>query len=119
MLAGGQAGDFRLLTALQLLRAVREAGRPFAELASRVEKCPQVLLNVRVRARPPLADLRKVAEALARWEEKLDGRARFVLRYSGTEPLARVMVEGDDDRAIDAAAREIATAIHDEIGATT
>jgi phosphoglucosamine mutase len=108
-----------LLTALQLLRAVREAGRPFAELASRVEKCPQVLLNVRVRARPPLADLRKVAEALARWEEKLDGRARFVLRYSGTEPLARVMVEGDDDRAIDAAAREIATAIHDEIGATT
>ena len=108
-----------LLTALQLLRAVREAGQRLSVLAAQVEKLPQVLLNVRVRARPPLGDLRGVAEALARWETKLDGRARFLLRYSGTEPLARVMVEGDDQATIDAAAREIATAIHDEIGATS
>jgi phosphoglucosamine mutase len=113
-----QTGD-GLLTALQLLRAVREIGQPFADLAARVEKCPQVLLNVRVRVRPPLAELRKTAEALARWEEKLDGRARFLVRYSGTESLARVMVEGDDEKAIDAAAREIAAAIHAEIGATS
>ena len=106
-----------LLTALQLLRAVGEAGRPLSELAARVEKLPQVLLNVRVRARPPLGELRGVAETLARWEAKLDGRSRFLLRYSGTEPLARVMVEGDDQTTITAAAREIATAIHDEIGA--
>jgi phosphoglucosamine mutase len=108
-----------LLSALQLLLAVREGGQRFADLAAQVQKCPQVLLNIRVRARPPLAELRKAAETLARWEEKLGGRARFVVRYSGTEPLARVMVEGDDGRAIDAAAREIAAAIHDEIGATT
>ena len=105
--------------ALQLLLAVREGGQRFADLAAQVQKCPQVLLNIRVRARPPLAELRKAAETLARWEEKLGGRARFVVRYSGTEPLARVMVEGDDGSAIDAAAREIAAAIHDEIGATT
>jgi phosphoglucosamine mutase len=108
-----------ILTALQLLRAVRDAGERLSVLAARVEKLPQVLLNVRVRARPPLGDLRGVAEAMARWEAKLDRRARFLLRYSGTEPLARVMVEGDDQATIDAAAREIATAIHDEIGATS
>jgi phosphoglucosamine mutase len=108
-----------LLTALQLMRAVDEAGQPLSALAAQVEKCPQVLLNVRVRARPPLGELRRVAEALARWEDKLDGRARFLVRYSGTEPLARVMVEGDDYTTIAAAAREIAAAIHGEIGATS
>ena len=107
-----------LLTALQLLRAVREAGQPLSALAGQVEKCPQVLLNVRVRAKPPLGELPRVAETLARWEGKLDGRARLLVRYSGTEPLARVMVEGDDQAMIEAAAREIAAAIHEEIGAT-
>jgi phosphoglucosamine mutase len=106
-----------LLTALQLLRAVREAGQPLSTLAATVDKCPQVLLNVRVRARPPLEELRGVRDALARWQDKLDGRARFLVRYSGTEPLARVMVEGDDHTTIEAAAREIAAAIDEEIGA--
>jgi phosphoglucosamine mutase len=106
-----------LLTALQLLRAVREAGRPFAELAAQVEKCPQVLLNVPVRSRPPLDEMRGVAETLARWERALDGRARFLVRYSGTESLARVMVEGDEHATINMAAREIAAAIQQEIGA--
>jgi phosphoglucosamine mutase len=108
-----------LLTALVLLRAVADAGRPLAELASALTKCPQVLLNVRVRATPPLAELPTVAQATARWQSRLDGRARLVVRYSGTEPLARVMAEGDDQEAIEAAAREIAGAIHDEIGATS
>ncbi len=108
-----------LLTALQLLRAVREARRPLSALAARVEKCPQVLLNVRVRARPPLDGLRGVADVLARWETRLDGRARFLVRYSGTEPLARVMVEGDDHATIHAAALEVAAAIQAEIGATS
>jgi phosphoglucosamine mutase len=106
-----------VLTALQLLRAVREAGRPLAELAARVEKCPQVLLNVPVRSRPPLDELRGGTEALARWERKLEGHARFLVRYSGTESLARVMVEGDEHATIDTAAREIAAAIQQEIGA--
>ena len=108
-----------LLTALQLLGVVREAGRPLAELAAQVEKCPQILLNVPVRSRPPLGELRGMTEALARWEKKLDGHARFVVRYSGTESLARVMVEGDDHATIDTAAREIAAAIQHEIGATS
>jgi phosphoglucosamine mutase len=108
-----------ILTALQLLRTVREAGQPLSVLAGHVEKCPQVLLNVRVRARPPFGELRRVTEALAHWQEKFDGRARLLLRYSGTESLARVMVEGDDHAMIEAAARQIAAAIHEEIGATS
>jgi phosphoglucosamine mutase len=108
-----------LLTALMLLQAVRAAGQPLSALAARVEKCPQVLLNVRVRARPPLDEVPGVAAALARWQTKLDGRARVLVRYSGTEPLARVMVEGDDPAVIETAAREIAAAIHEEIGATS
>jgi phosphoglucosamine mutase len=106
-----------LLTALQLLRASDEAREPLSALASQVEKCPQVLLNVRVRARPPLQDLPRVRETLTRWERALDGRARLLVRYSGTESLARVMVEGDEQTSIEAAAREIAAAIQEEIGA--
>ena len=106
-----------LLTALQLLRVVEEAGQPLSALAGQVEKCPQVLLNVRVRAMPPLQELHRVAETLARWERTLDGRGRLLVRYSGTESLARVMVEGDEQTSIEAAAREIAAAIQEEIGA--
>jgi phosphoglucosamine mutase len=105
-----------LLTALQLFRAMHEAGQPLSALAGQLERCPQVLLNVRVRAKPPLGEVRGVTEALARWEGKLDGRARLLVRYSGTEPLARVMVEGDDPATIEAAAREIAASIEEEIG---
>jgi phosphoglucosamine mutase len=107
-----------LLTALQLLRIVRDTGQPLVTLAGQLEKSPQVLVNVRVRAKPPLGDLRGMTDLLARWETKLDGRARFLVRYSGTEALARVMVEGDDQTTIKAAAREIAAAIDEEIGAT-
>jgi phosphoglucosamine mutase len=108
-----------LLTALQVLRAMVEAGQPLSALAGRVEKCPQVLVNVPVRARPALDGVHGVAETVARWERRLDGHARLLVRYSGTEPLARVMVEGDEQATIEAAAREIAAAIRDEIGATT
>jgi phosphoglucosamine mutase len=106
-----------LLSGLQLLRILRESGRPLAELATSVTKYPQVLVNVPVRAKPALNTLPAVGQAVGRWEAKLEGRARILLRYSGTEPLARVMVEGDDQMTIDTAAREIAEAIRNEIGA--
>jgi phosphoglucosamine mutase len=105
-----------LLSALQLVRVLRESGRPLGELASRVTKFPQVLVNVPVRAKPPLNTLPAVSEVVGRWETKLDGRARILLRYSGTEPLARVMVEGDDQMTIETVGREIAAVIRTEIG---
>jgi phosphoglucosamine mutase len=95
---------------------VREGGRPLRELAAAVVKCPQVLVNVPVRAQPDLADVPAVAGALARWERTLGGRARILVRYSGTEPVARVMVEGDDAMTIGEAARGIAEAIRQAIG---
>jgi phosphoglucosamine mutase len=105
-----------LLSALQLLRILRESGRPLGELASRVTKFPQLLVNVPVRAKPALNTLPAVKEVVRRWEAKLDGRARILLRYSGTEPLARVMVEGDDQMTIESVCREIAAVIRGEIG---
>ena len=73
-------------------------------------------MNVRVRAKPVLTDLPTVGEVVQRWERKLDGRARILVRYSGTEPLARVMVEGDDHMTIEGVAEEIAAVIRAEIG---
>jgi phosphoglucosamine mutase len=108
-----------LLTALQLLRIVRERGEPLHALAAVVAKCPQVLVNIPVRTKPALAGLPSVEDAVARWEKKLEGRARILLRYSGTEALARVMVEGDDQAAIDGAAHDIAAAIRGAIGSPT
>jgi phosphoglucosamine mutase len=105
-----------LLSGLQLLRILRESGRSLAELAASVTESPQVLVNVPVRAKPPLNTLPTVEQVVGRWEAKLEGRARVLVRYSGTEPLARVMVEGDDRMTIDTAAREIVEAIRDEIG---
>jgi len=105
-----------LVSALQLLRVLRETGQPLRVLASSVTKCPQVLVNVRVRAKPVLTDLPTVGEVVQRWERKLDGRARILVRYSGTEPLARVMVEGDDHMTIEGVAEEIAAVIRAEIG---
>jgi phosphoglucosamine mutase len=106
-----------LLSALQLVRILRESGRPLAELAGGVAKLPQVLVNVSVRAKPPLRGIPAVGEAVERWEQKLEGRARILLRYSGTEPLARVMVEGDDRMTIETVAEEIAAAVRAELGA--
>jgi phosphoglucosamine mutase len=106
-----------LLSALQLLRVVRESGRSLESLASAVVKCPQVLVNVRVRAKPALRELRRLGEVVGLWESRLDGRARIVVRYSGTEPLARVMVEGDDQVTIEGVAQEIASVLDAELGA--
>jgi len=105
-----------LLSALQLLRILRATGRPLAELARGVTKFPQILLNVPVAAKPPLASLPAVTAAVERWEAKLEGRGRILLRYSGTERLARVMVEGDDQMTIESAAQEIAAVVRAAIG---
>ncbi len=105
-----------LLSALMLVWIVRETGRPLWELAARVAKLPQVLVNVAVRAKPPLAGIPALGDLVSRWEKKLEGRARILVRYSGTEPLARIMVEGDDRVTIDTVAEEIAAVLRAEIG---
>ena len=110
-----------LLTALQIARIVQEsrqtAGRPLSELLAGFRRYPQILQNVRVTRKPDLASLPRVAEAVRSVEERLGADGRLVLRYSGTEPLARVMIEGPDQPSIEAMAGELAGAIREEIGA--
>jgi len=105
-----------LVSALQLLRVLRETGQPLSTLAGAVTKLPQVLVNVPVRAKPPLTNLPAVQQVVGDWERRLEGRARILLRYSGTEPLARVMVEGDDQMTVDKVGQEIAAVIRAELG---
>jgi phosphoglucosamine mutase len=106
-----------LLTALMLAGIVARSGRAVSELLAGFRRYPQILLNVRVRSKPPLDTLPAVAVAARHVEQRLGADGRLVLRYSGTEPLARVMLEGPDDGTVRALAGELAAAIRAEIGA--
>lgn len=85
-----------LLAALQILRIMRQRGRPLSELAGLLVPYPQELRNVHVEHKIPFEENAEIADAVARIEEGLEGRGRVLLRYSGTEALCRVMVEGQD-----------------------
>ena len=78
---------------------------------------PQILLNVRVREKVPFAELASVQAEVDEVEELLSQKGRLLLRYSGTEPLARVMIEGENQNKIEGYAQKIADAIKREIGA--
>lgn len=106
-----------LLTAVQIAAIVRQMRRPLSELLAGFRRYPQILKNVRVARKPDLAGLPRVAAAVRSVEERLGADGRLVLRYSGTEPLARVMIEGPDQPSIEAMAGELAGVIQEEIGA--
>jgi phosphoglucosamine mutase len=105
-----------ILSALALLGVMRETGEPLASLASCMRKFPQVLVNVPVVRKPPIDSLPGVIERIRAFESELDGGGRILVRYSGTESLARVMIEGADDGRIRAMADELAAALRDELG---
>lgn len=111
----GTTGD-GLLTALAMafLRARRR--RPLSELLDGFERFPQLIENVRVREKIPFERLPAIVETRRRVEEELTRSGRLVLRYSGTEPLARIMIEGRDRGRIEALAEELAAVITTEIG---
>ena len=100
-----------LIAALQVLGVMRQSGKSLAELAAGMERFPQKLVNVRVRQRFEAAAHAQVAAAVASAERALAGRGRVVLRASGTEPVIRVMVEGEDDAVVAAHAAAIAAAV--------
>jgi len=112
------AGD-GMITALCLLRALRESRKTLAELTVGFQQYPQILLNVKVREKIPFAELTSVQAAVAEVEELLSQKGRLLLRYSGTERLARVMIEGEHQRQIEEYAAKIARAIEGEIGSTS
>jgi phosphoglucosamine mutase len=105
-----------LITALLVLSHMVESSQPLSALRL-IKKVPQVLENVPVRARVRLAELPDVARAIAGAEIQLRGKGRLLVRYSGTELMARVMVEGERDDQIAAIAREIAETIRQHLGA--
>ncbi|GAB6064421.1 phosphoglucosamine mutase [Deferrisoma palaeochoriense] len=105
-----------VLAALQLLAVAVGSGKPLSELARVMEAVPQVLQNVRVREKRPVEDLPGVQRAIRAVEAELGKDGRVLVRYSGTEPKLRVMVEGDDEDRIRAMAAEICEAVRREIG---
>jgi len=104
------AGD-GLITTLQVLRAMRDRDRSLPDLTKGFHRYPQVLVNVRVSNKKPFDELPSVKRQASETERKLGDRGRLLLRYSGTEPLARVMIEGERQEEID----RYATALADTI----
>ena len=108
------AGD-GILTALVLASIVKATGRPLSKLAT-LQKMPQTLRNVRVARRVPLEESEHIAGAVARAEDALRARGRVFLRYSGTEPLLRILVEGPEGREVHAIADELEAAARSALG---
>ncbi len=113
----GQAttGD-GLLTALRVLEIIGRSGKPLNELVSDLKVFPQTIKNVRVREKKPLMEIPAVAHAIRVAERELDGNGRVVVRYSGTEALARVMIEAESAELMQAHADAIAAAIQNALG---
>ena len=105
-----------LLTALLVLDILHRAGKSLAELTADLKTFPQVIVNVKVREKKPLDSIPAVAESIAAAEQALAGTGRVVIRYSGTEALARVMIEAEDHAAMTHHAEAIANAIRTELG---
>ena len=102
-----------ILAALQMLKIMQENGRPASELAGILELFPQTLINVPVGRRVPFDEVKEVRQAVLDAENVLGAKGRVLLRYSGTEPKARVMVEGEDGGVVESMARELARTIRD------
>jgi phosphoglucosamine mutase len=100
-----------IATALHVLRAMIATGHELATLAATLTSYPQVLVNVRVRERTDISQVPAVAAAMREVEARLEGHGRLLVRYSGTEPLLRIMLEGRDQAEIRAWADEIAHAV--------
>jgi phosphoglucosamine mutase len=105
-----------VLGALQVLAVMLESGRPLSELRQVMTRYPQVLVNLKVKEKKPLPELPTVNAVIAKVEKMLGADGRVLVRYSGTEAKARVMVEGPDERVIQAYADEIARALEQACG---
>ncbi len=105
-----------VITALQVLKMMLLDGKPLSELSGIMRSYPQVLVNVKVKEKKDLSTVSTVQAALKSVEKRLNGKGRVFIRYSGTEPLARVTVEGDNSDEIEAMAAELAAVVAGELG---
>jgi phosphoglucosamine mutase len=111
------AGD-GMISTIFVLRAMSEAGRELHELTEGFTRYPQVLVNVRVREKKAFAGVEEIARAAREVETELGEQGRLLLRYSGTEPLARVMIEGQNQETIERLAESLASVIKNSLGET-
>jgi phosphoglucosamine mutase len=105
-----------LITALQTLAIMRRSERTLSDLTADFERFPQVLVNVPVAEKKPIESLPALAKAVQKVEAELDDRGRVLIRYSGTEPKARIMVEGDDEDRVGGYANELAIELQRALG---
>lgn len=105
-----------ILTALRVMEVMARAGQPLADLVADMKVFPQRIENVKVREKLPMEELPSVMETIRTAERELDGNGRVVVRYSGTEKLARVMVEAESEEAMERHVKMIASALQKAIG---
>jgi phosphoglucosamine mutase len=106
-----------LLTALRVLEVMARTGKPLADLVGDLKVFPQIIRNVRVKTKTPFSEIPAVQASITAAERELDGNGRVVVRYSGTESLARVMIEAESKEQMDRLAAAIVTAIQAALGA--
>lgn len=106
-----------MLAALQVLAIMQREGKSLSELSQVMTPFPQVLVNIEVRSKPPLEELSEFQDAVRQVEAQLEAEGRVLVRYSGTEPKARVMVEGPDENQVKAHADHLARLLRQLIGA--
>jgi phosphoglucosamine mutase len=106
-----------IISALQILRIMHKTGQPLSKLKTCLKKYPQAQRNLVVKAKPPIEELREVVKLRDEVERELSGQGRVLLRYSGTEPQIRLLIEGREFDKIDKQADRIANAIQNAIGA--
>lgn len=105
-----------IITALQLAAVMKEKNRSLSELAAQMKRLPQLLVNVRVKDKNTVMEIPEVKVAIEKVEAKMAGRGRVLIRPSGTEPLVRVMVEGECEDELTNLAQEIAVVIQEKAG---
>lgn len=105
-----------MMTTLFLLESLYEKGKSLSEMTKGFTRYPQILVNVKVREKLPFEEIFEIAEASKSVETELDGKGRLLLRYSGTENLARVMIEGENQIQIESQAHRLAAVIKTSLG---
>ena len=105
-----------IVAALQVIRAISDSGKPLAELKLGMSKFPQTMINVRLTKKVDITENNAIKAAVAEAEQKLAGRGRILLRPSGTEPLIRVMAEGDDQALVEQQVKAIAKIVEQQVG---
>ena len=105
-----------MISALEILRVMAESKRSLSQLTAGFTRYPQILLNIRVASKPPLDSIAPIKAAMDAVEQELGNRGRLLVRYSGTENLARVMIEGEHEPTIRQQAESLAQLIKEHIG---